>query len=173
MRTIAVGTGRLTVHRNGSPLFSYDDASHFIGSGRPGIGMHATTAISLDDWEGGELLPGQVALPPNPSTARDDFNRADGGLGSAWRGDPLWGSGMTISANQVQSSVGNGGAYYWNGWAFGQTSTRRFGSRGYRGVDRGGGQGHRAVAGVLGGGQGRRCMALFVPGERGLPFARA
>ena len=57
-RTIATHTARLTVYRNGSPLFTYDDADHFIASGQPGIGLYATTAISLDDWQGGTLTIG-------------------------------------------------------------------------------------------------------------------
>lgn len=55
VRTIATSTARLTVYRNGSPLFTYDDADHIIPDGQPGIGLYATTAISLDDWQGGTL----------------------------------------------------------------------------------------------------------------------
>ena len=55
VRTIATSTARLTVYRNGSPLFTYDDADHFIPDGQPGIGLYATTATSLDDWQGGTL----------------------------------------------------------------------------------------------------------------------
>ena len=55
VRTIATSTARLTVSRNGVPLFTHDDASHFIAGGQPGIGLYATTAIALDDWEGGTL----------------------------------------------------------------------------------------------------------------------
>jgi hypothetical protein len=45
------------VYRNGAVLFSHDDASHFIESGQPGIGLYASTAIALDDWEGGAVPP--------------------------------------------------------------------------------------------------------------------
>ena len=55
VRTVAANTARLTVYRNGSPLFTYDDADSFIESGQPGIGLYATTAMSLDDWAGGKL----------------------------------------------------------------------------------------------------------------------
>ena len=54
-RTVAANVARLTVYRNGSPLFVYDDAGYFIESGDPGIGLFATTTVSLDDWEGGNL----------------------------------------------------------------------------------------------------------------------
>jgi hypothetical protein len=52
-RTVAPNVARLTVYRNGSPVFAYDDAGYFIESGDPGIGLFATTTVSLDDWEGG------------------------------------------------------------------------------------------------------------------------
>ena len=55
VRTLAASTARLTVRRNGTPLFTHDDVSHFIGSGQPGIGLYATTAVALDDWQGGVL----------------------------------------------------------------------------------------------------------------------
>jgi hypothetical protein len=55
VRTIAPNVARLTVHRNGTWLFNHDDASHFLAGGQPGIGLYATTAIALDDWEGGAL----------------------------------------------------------------------------------------------------------------------
>ena len=65
VRTVAGSTARLTVYRNGSQLFTYDDAAHFIAGGQPGIGLHAATAIALDDWEGGDL---QCATPtPTPT----------------------------------------------------------------------------------------------------------
>jgi hypothetical protein len=57
VRTVAPGLARLVLYRNGSPIFSYDDADHFVASGRPGIGLSAgTEGISLDDWEAGELI---------------------------------------------------------------------------------------------------------------------
>jgi hypothetical protein len=55
VRTVAANVARLSVYRNGSLLFTHDDAVHFIESGRPGIGLFASTDVSLDDWEGGTL----------------------------------------------------------------------------------------------------------------------
>jgi hypothetical protein len=63
VRTIAPNTARLLVYRNGVLLFSHDDASHFIASGQPGIGLYATTTIRLDD----SLT---LALLENPARAR-------------------------------------------------------------------------------------------------------
>ena len=55
VRTVAANTARLTLYRNGSPLFTYDEADAFIASGQPGLGLHASTTMSLDDWTGGTL----------------------------------------------------------------------------------------------------------------------
>ena len=55
VRTVAAGTARLTVYRNGSQLLVCDDAEHFIDGGQPGIGMYASTLIALDAWAGGDL----------------------------------------------------------------------------------------------------------------------
>ena len=58
VRTVAPNTARLTVYRNGSEVFSYDDAAHFVEGGQPGIGLHDNTGdMSLDDWEGGDIAP--------------------------------------------------------------------------------------------------------------------
>jgi hypothetical protein len=70
VRTVASNTARLMVYRNGVLLFTHDDASHFIASGQPGIGLYATTAIALDDWEGGTLPTNprrQCGIPANAS----------------------------------------------------------------------------------------------------------
>jgi hypothetical protein len=58
VRTVAAGTARLTVYRNGTVLFTHDDAAYFIADGQPGIGMYATGAMALDDWKGGKLVAG-------------------------------------------------------------------------------------------------------------------
>jgi Concanavalin A-like lectin/glucanases superfamily/Putative esterase len=65
-RTVATNTARLTVYRNGLVLFTHDDAAHFIPNGQPGIGMYATAAMALDDWEGGTLNSGSTpdTTPP-------------------------------------------------------------------------------------------------------------
>jgi hypothetical protein len=65
-RTVATNTARLTVYRNGLVLFTHDDAAHFIANGQPGIGMYATAAMALDDWEGGTLNSGSTpdTTPP-------------------------------------------------------------------------------------------------------------
>jgi hypothetical protein len=125
VQTVAANTARLTVYRNGSALFTYDDAEYFIASGQPGIGVYATAAMALDEWEGGELEPDQPPLPPTPTpppppptSSQDDFNRADGALGLNWKRDPAWGSGTAIADNQVVSTLSNGGAYYWNAHMF-------------------------------------------------------
>jgi PKD repeat protein len=55
VRTVAAGTARLMVYRNGSQLLVHDDAEHFLDGGQPGIGLHASTLIALDDWAGGDL----------------------------------------------------------------------------------------------------------------------
>jgi hypothetical protein len=65
VRTVASNTARLAVYRNGNQLFTYDDAASFIGSGQPGIGLYASSAVSLDDWEGGSL--NRVQQPPTSS----------------------------------------------------------------------------------------------------------
>jgi hypothetical protein len=59
VQTIATNTARLTVYQNESVLLTYDDAGQFIDSGQPGIGLHASMAVAVDDWAGGELTPGQ------------------------------------------------------------------------------------------------------------------
>ena len=87
--------------------------------------MEASGATRPHTWTSG-WLPQAVAglqsmrfgAPPDTSP-RDDFNRPDGGLGSKWMIDPLWGPGTEISGNQVTASVGDGGAYYWNAGALG------------------------------------------------------
>jgi hypothetical protein len=62
VQTVAPGTARLTVYRNATALFSYDDVGHFVASGRPGIGLHDSTgSMSLDDWEGGDIASGPNA----------------------------------------------------------------------------------------------------------------
>ena len=121
VRTVAANVARLTVRRNGSVLFTYDDAAHFIESGYPGIGIFATTAVSLDDWRGGELngIEESPATPPPTATVRDDFNRADGGLGSNWTVDPLWGGGGLVMENRVAAPILTGGAYLWTANRFG------------------------------------------------------
>jgi Concanavalin A-like lectin/glucanases superfamily/Putative esterase len=67
-QTIAANTARLTVYRNGSVLFTHEDATYFIANGHPGIGMFATTAMALDDWEGGRLS--SVSLPDTTAPGR-------------------------------------------------------------------------------------------------------
>jgi hypothetical protein len=63
VRTVAPSTAHLTVYRNETELFSYDDSDHFIASGQPGIGLNSNTeGMSLDDWEGGD-----TALAPRPA----------------------------------------------------------------------------------------------------------
>jgi hypothetical protein len=63
VRTIVPGTAHLTVYRNDTELFSYDDLEHFIADGQPGIGLNANAGgMSLDDWEGGD-----AALESRPS----------------------------------------------------------------------------------------------------------
>ena len=108
MQTIATNIARLTIYRNGIPLFTHDDASHFIESGQPGMGLFAGAATSLDDWRGGGV-----------NVARDDFNRADGPLGPKWAEDPAWGDGASVTGNQVASPLSTGGALFWGAQAFG------------------------------------------------------
>ena len=107
-QTIAPSTARLRIYRNGSLLFVHDDATHFIASGQPGIGLFAGAATALDDWRGGVI-----------DAARDDFNRADGALGPNWVSDPAWGTGLAIAGNEVSSPPANGGASYWDAQPFG------------------------------------------------------
>ena len=57
-----------------------------------------------------------TAPPPPGSTARDDFDRADGDLGPNWTKDPAWGSGLSISGNEVVAT--SSGVYYWNANTF-------------------------------------------------------
>ena len=117
--TVAATTARLTVYRNEAVLFTVDDVDTVIASGQPGIGLHATTAVALDAWEGGEINPGQQPPPPHPWSASDDFQRANGALGANWLQDPWWGNGTAIADNAVVATLGNGGAYYWQADVFG------------------------------------------------------
>ena len=56
VRTVAASTARLTVLRNGETLFTYDEATDFIGDGHPGLGVYAISApLFVDDWSGGSL----------------------------------------------------------------------------------------------------------------------
>lgn len=119
VRTVATNTARLTVYRNGSALFAHDDASHFIASGQPGIGLFATTAISLDDWRGGEATGAPAMATPGGVSAEDDFNRSDGALGPNWTTDPVFGTGAAVSGNQVASPPSGGGAFFWAANNFG------------------------------------------------------
>ena len=117
VRTVGARVARLSVRRNGSVLFTYDDADHFIESGNPGIGLFATTNVSLDDWRGGEL--NGVEAPTPLTIAGDNFDRADGGLGPNWTVDPTWGNGGSVTRNRVSAAIGNGGAYLWTANSFG------------------------------------------------------
>jgi Concanavalin A-like lectin/glucanases superfamily/Putative esterase len=83
--------------------------------------MEASGATRPHTWTSGwlsEAVAGlqsmQFGVPPPDTSPRDDFNRPDGGLGSKWLADPLWGTGTEISGNQVTATAGGGGAYYWN-----------------------------------------------------------
>ena len=79
VQTVAPGTARLMVYRNGSLLITYDDSDHFIAAGQPGIGLFGSSATSVDDWEGGN----ELGIPDSPAT--DYFNRADSAsLGGNW-----------------------------------------------------------------------------------------
>jgi len=119
VRTVATSTARLTVSRNGIALFTHDDASHFIASGQPGIGLFASTAISLDDWRGGEATGAPAMVTPGASSAEDDFNRPDGALGPNWTADPAFGTGAAVAGNQVASPPSGGGAFFWSANSFG------------------------------------------------------
>ena len=65
--------------------------------------------------------PQIATTPAKPSTFRDDFNRADGALGPNWTvdPDPAWLGVLSISRKQVVSTLGHGGASYWNGHVLG------------------------------------------------------
>jgi hypothetical protein len=119
VRTIAPGTARLIVYRNGTALFSHDDSSHFIAGGRPGIGLWATTAVSLDEWRGGEVNGAAGLVTPGASSAQDDFNRPDGSLGPSWAPDPGFGSGVALAGNEVRVPPSGGGAFFWSANGFG------------------------------------------------------
>ena len=59
VQTLVRNTAHLTVYRNGTALFSYDDTANFVANGQPGIGLRAGVAnMSIDDWEGGALANG-------------------------------------------------------------------------------------------------------------------
>jgi hypothetical protein len=64
VQTVGTTTARLTVLRNGNVLFTTDEATRFIADGQPGLGLYATAAMALDDWQGGALEP---PPPPPPS----------------------------------------------------------------------------------------------------------
>jgi hypothetical protein len=121
VRTVAPGTARLSVLRNGAPLLVADDAETFIENGDPAIGMHGPGA--LDDWAGGALDAATPPPPPPPpppaSSAQDDFERADGALGASWLADPAWGNGASLAGGAVVCAPSNGAAYYWAADAFG------------------------------------------------------
>jgi len=126
VQTVAAGTARLTVYRNGASLFSHDEPVRYIDSGQPGIGLYSTGVMALDDWQGGELHPdhdlpppSEPTPPPHASSAADDFDRADGSLGSSWGQVPGWGTGTSISGHAVSSAHANGGAYFWDAHTFG------------------------------------------------------
>jgi hypothetical protein len=58
VRNLGETTAHLTVYRNGVEVFSYDHVDSPITSGRPGIGLRsAVPGMSLDDWEGGGVVP--------------------------------------------------------------------------------------------------------------------
>ena len=120
VRTVAPSTARLTVYRNGTELFSYDDAEHFIASGQPGIGLLASTGgMSLDDWEGGDTV---ASSPPPPNqVAAFSFSEGSGtttidNSGSGHDGTlvngPTWtagkyGNGLSFDGTDDYVSVAN------------------------------------------------------------------
>ena len=120
VRTVAPSTARLTVYRNGTELFSYDDAERFIASGQPGIGLRVSTGgMSLDDWEGGE---GVTSSPPPPNqVAAFSFSEGSGtttidNSGSGHNGTlvngPTWtagkyGNGLSFDGTNDYVSVAN------------------------------------------------------------------
>ena len=71
VQTVAANTARLTVYRNGSPLVTTDDTAYFIANGQPGLGLNASTAMALDDWEGG----GDESRPATSSPASVECER--------------------------------------------------------------------------------------------------
>lgn len=79
VQTVASSTARLVLYRNGNPLFTYDDSDHFIAAGQPGIGLFGSSATSLDDWEGGNV----IGVPDSP--AADYFDGPNSAnLGINW-----------------------------------------------------------------------------------------
>jgi concanavalin A-like lectin/glucanase superfamily protein/putative esterase len=76
-------------------------------------------ATRVHSWTSGWLGEALAGLQSMRYTARDDFNRPDGDLGSNWTRDPFWGAGLSISGNHVGSPISQGGAYYWNANIFG------------------------------------------------------
>ena len=69
-------------------------------------------------WTSGWLPEAVASLQEMRFTARDDFNRPNGGLGPNWTADPACGNGAAIAGNQVLSPLSNGGALFWNARAF-------------------------------------------------------
>jgi hypothetical protein len=89
----------------GAPVTIYAPAEDIDGDLRPSlIGFE----IGAD-----ETFGPMVGFPL--TAVLDDFNRADGSLGSNWKGET---SGFQLAANQVQV-VGNGGLTYWQPTRFG------------------------------------------------------
>jgi hypothetical protein len=77
----------------------------FSASGLPDRGVVVTL----------NLTPGPTPTPT--PIVQDDFNRADGDLGPNWTRDPTWGSGLSISGNEVVAA--SSGVHYWNANTFG------------------------------------------------------
>ena len=124
VRTVGASTARLTVYRNGNQLFSYDDASHFIAGGQPGVGVNESTTVAVDDWESGNLDPAlsnqtaALSFSEGSGTATAD-NSGSGHTGTLVNG-PTWmagrfGNGISFDGNNDYVSVANpSDAQFWH-----------------------------------------------------------
>ena len=92
----------LNMYRNGVLALTWTSASSadVKNGGSPGVGIFSPTGLNLrlDDWEGG-------TIDTTAATVTDNFNRANGALGSNWTPNFYTQTNFAIASNAAGVSV--------------------------------------------------------------------
>ena len=118
----ATADGLVGVYQNDTLLATRDVTTwpYYANAGYIGLWLLAAPNAVLDDFGGGTLPtdPLPPATFPSVSTL-DNFNRSDGGIGTAWSGAP---SAFAIAANRLKVLSDSSSTYiFWNATQFGAT----------------------------------------------------